>query len=639
MPGRIAQPFIDELIARADIVELIGGRVPLKKAGHEYKACCPFHDEKTPSFWVSPSKQFYHCFGCGAHGTAITFLMEFDRLRFPEAIEELAGRLGLSVQFEAEAMGAGRPGAPGRAGAASTDATRALYELMARVAEHFRGQLARSERARAYAAQRGLSAEIIERFAIGYAPDSWNELLRRLGTDERAQRDLAATGLIIEREREGSDSAGHEGGTHYYDRFRDRLMFPIRDTRGRVIGFGGRVMGSGEPKYLNSPETVLFHKGNELYGFYETRLARQSLTRLLIVEGYMDTVRLHQHGIAYAVATLGTATTPEHVRRAFRHVSELVFCFDGDRAGRAAAWRALQNVLPEVRAGREVRFLFLPDGEDPDSLVGREGGERFEARLAAAVPLSEYLIEQISGQTDIAHADGKARFIALVRPLLTKLEAGVYRELLLERIATALQVAAPRLQQWLAGASMPTIAAGVGAGVGAGSDTQRHPANAAPAARRRTPGGRGNLVTQAVTLLLHFPQAAAAVPAAQRQGLERLDQPGLTVLRELLAQQADQPAASLAQTLERWRERPEYRRLCELAAATPLVPDASAVARELCEAIQRLLDGEVRRRLESLIEKARAQGLDEQEKLELQSLTVDQRAGALPPARAPLPPR
>lgn len=642
MPGRIAQAFIDELVARADIVELIGSRVPLKKAGHEFKACCPFHDEKTPSFWVSPVKQFYHCFGCGAHGTVITFLMEFDRLPFPEAIEELAGRLGLSVQYEEEGIGsAARSGAASQASAAQADSTRALYELMARVAEHFCGQLARSERARAYATQRGLSAEIIERFAIGYAPDSWNELLRRLGTDERAQRDLAAAGLIIERERDTSEPAGREGGSRYYDRFRDRLMFPIRDTRGRVIAFGGRVMGSGEPKYLNSPETLLFHKGKELYGFYETRLARQSLTRLLVVEGYMDTVRLHQHGIAYAVATLGTATTPDHVRRAFRHVSELVFCFDGDRAGRAAAWRALQNVLPEVRAGREVRFLFLPDGEDPDSLVGREGGERFEARLAAAVPLSEYLIEQLSSQTDIAHADGKARFIALARPLLERLEAGVYRELLLERIAAALQVQASRLQQWLAGAPVPAGHAGPGPGSDPNAAGRRNASRGgARPPRHRGPGaGRGNLVTQAVSLLLHFPQAAASVPPAQRQALERIEQPAGTVLRELLAQQAAQPAASLAQTLERWRERPEYRRLCELAAATPLVPDAAAAARELCEAIQRLLEGELRRRLERLIEKARAQGLDEQEKLELQSLTMDQRAGALPPARASASPR
>jgi len=639
MPGRIARSFIQELLARADIVELLASRVPLQQAGHELKACCPFHDEKTPSFWVSPVKQFYHCFGCGTHGTAIDFLMEFDRLPFPEAVEELAGRLGLPLQYDAEGPRAAAQG-PG-AGDAQADDSRALYELMARVAEFFRAQLARSERARAYAAQRGLSAEIIERFAIGYAPDSWNELLRRLGADERAQRELAAAGLIIEREREAAEPAGREGGTRYYDRFRDRLMFPIRDTRGRVIGFGGRVMGPGEPKYLNSPETALFHKGRELYGFYETRLARKSLTRLLIVEGYMDTVRLHQHGIAYAVATLGTATTVEHVRRAFRFVSELVFCFDGDRAGRAAAWRALQNVLPEVRAGREVRFLFLPDGEDPDSLVGREGGERFEARLTAAVPLSEYLIEQLSGQTDIAHADGKARFIALARPLLEKLEGGVYRELLLERIAEALQVPAPRLQQWLAGA--PVTAAGrsaAGSREGGGPAAAQGAGGAPTRSRRRASGaGRGNLVTQAVTLLLHFPQAAASVPADQQAALGRVDQPGGAVLRELLAQQATQPGPSLAQTLERWRERAEYRRLCELAAVTPLVPDAAAAARELCEALQRLIDGEQRLRLGRLIEKARAQGLDAQEKLELQSLTVDQRTGAPSPVRAPPAPR
>ncbi len=608
MPGRIAQTFIDELIARADIVELIGSRVPLKKAGHEYKACCPFHDEKTPSFWVSPNKQFYHCFGCGAHGTAIGFLMEYDRLPFPEAIEELAGRLGLPVQYEETGDNATRAA---RELAAEADSTRALYELMARVAAHFQAQLAASERARSYAQQRGLSAEIIERFAIGYANDSWNELLRRFGAGERAQRDLAAAGLIIEHERDGADRGGRE--THYYDRFRDRLMFPIRDTRGRVIAFGGRVMGSGEPKYLNSPETALFHKGKELYGLYETRLARTRLARLLIVEGYMDTVRLHQHGLAYAVATLGTATTPDHVRSVFRLVSEVVFCFDGDRAGRAAAWRALQNVLPEVRAGREVRFLFLPDGEDPDSLVGREGGPAFETRLVAAVPLSEYLIGELSGQTDITHADGKARFIALARPLVERLETGVYRELLLERMAQALQVSSPRLQQWLAGRGSP------GAAVAQTTAAPRR-------ATRLHATGRGSLTTQAVTLLLHFPSAAGAVTVAQRAALERLGQP-TAVLGELLAQQIAQPAASMAQTLERWRDRPEYRRLGELAAATPLVTDAIAAARELCEAIQRLIEGEQRQRLESLIEKARKEGLSGTEKAELQSLTVDQRTG------------
>ena len=286
--------------------------------------------------------------------------MQYDQLPFPEAVEDLAGRLGLTVPHE---------GAPVRA---PVDDLAALYVLLERVAAFYAATLKSSARGRGYAESRGLEPEIIERFQIGYAPDAWDELMRQFGGNPEQRRQLATAGLIIER------SSGSEG---FYDRFRDRLMFPIRDSRGRVIAFGGRILDQGEPKYLNSPETALFHKGKELYGLYEWRRSRQSSKRLLIVEGYMDTVRLHQAGISYAVATLGTATTPDHLRRAFRLVSELVFCFDGDRAGRAAAWRALQNVLPQVREGREIRFLFLPDGEDPDSLVGAEGREAFEARL------------------------------------------------------------------------------------------------------------------------------------------------------------------------------------------------------------------------------------------------------------------
>jgi DNA primase len=612
MAGRIPQAFIDELIARADIVEIIGSRVPLKRAGREYKACCPFHDEKTASFWVSPDKQFYHCFGCGAHGTALGFLMEYDRLPFPEAVEDLAGRLGLSVPRESS----GAPGSsPGGGAAAGPDDTAPLYDLLAKVADFYCSLLQRSERARAYAAQRGLTPATIEQFRIGYASDSWNDVLRRFGASDQDRRALLAAGLIIERDR-GGDAAGSSGGggsDAYYDRFRDRLMFPIRDTRGRVIAFGGRVLGSGEPKYLNSPETALFHKGKELYGLYETRLARRPLKRLLLVEGYMDVVRLHQAGVTDAVATLGTATTAEHLHRAFRLVSEVAFCFDGDRAGRAAAWRALQQALPEARAGRELRFLFLPDGEDPDSLVGREGGERFAARLDTALPLSEYLVAQLGEQADVSHADGKAHFVALAKPLLEKITPGVYRELLLDRVAAAIGLPTERLQQWLASPEIPGAA----------------PTGAARLAARSTPAparqfGRGSLVTQAITLLLHFPAAAVAVDQPQRLQLSRLSQPGVAVLLALLEQLSASPAATMAQTLERWRDRPEYRRLSELAASEPLVPDQSAAGQELSHAVTRLLDVELRRRLEVLIEKARAQALDESEKLELQALSVAQ---------------
>jgi DNA primase len=335
MAGRIPQSFIDELVTRTDIVELIGTRVPLKKAGREYRACCPFHDEKTPSFWVSPDKQFYHCFGCGAHGTALGFLMNYDQLPFPEAVEELAGRLGLEVPHD------------GGAAPAPTQ-HEGLHDMLARVAGFYEETLRGSERARSYLRGRGLDAAIIERFRIGFAPDAWNEALRRFGATDESRQRLLASGLIVERE------TPRPGSEPWYDRFRDRIMFPIRDPRGRVLGFGGRVLDKGEPKYLNSPETEIFHKGRELYGLHEARLARVKLERLLIVEGYMDVVRLHQAGVQYAVATLGTATTAEHLRRAFKLVNEIVFCFDGDRAGRGAAWRALQHVLPEAREGREV---------------------------------------------------------------------------------------------------------------------------------------------------------------------------------------------------------------------------------------------------------------------------------------------
>jgi DNA primase len=593
MSGRIPQNFIDELIARADIVEIIGSRVALKKAGREHKACCPFHDEKTPSFWVSPDKQFYHCFGCGAHGTALGFLMQYDQLPFPEAVEDLAGRLGLTVPHEGGTSAA--PGAADEAGA-TVDDMAPLYGLLGRVAEFYAATLRASARARSYAEKRGLTPATLERFQIGYAPDAWDELLKHFGGSAEQRRQLAATGLIIER------TSGSEG---YYDRFRDRLMFPIRDTRGRPIAFGGRILDQGEPKYLNSPETALFHKGKELYGLYESRLARQSLKRLLVVEGYMDTVRLHQAGLSYAVATLGTATTPEHLRRAFRLVSELVFCFDGDRAGRAAAWRALQNVLPEAREGREIRFLFLPEGEDPDSLVGSQGGEAFAARLADALPLSEYLVAHLSAEADLSHADGKARFVALARPLLEKITPGVYRELLLERVAQALGYSSARLEQWL------------------GPPARAAPPPAPPHAAPVASVGRGSLITQAIALLLHTPAAAALVSPEQRQALAQLPHPGVAVLSELLEGQLARPAQSMAQTLERWRERPEYRRLCELAASQPLMGDGTAAGRELVQAIERLLDAQLRGgRLEALIEKARDQPLNEAEKQELQALTT-----------------
>ena len=356
MAGRIPQTFIDEIVGRSDIVEIIGARVPLKKSGREFKACCPFHTEKSPSFWVSPDKQFYHCFGCGAHGTVIGFLMQYEKLEFIDAVADLAQRAGLEVPREAQ--GARDP--------ASVD----LHEIMARIAGFFEQNLADNARALNYVSLRGIDAKTTAKFGVSLHHDSWDALLKRFGSQEDERRQILQLGMIIER-----DTRGGERAVGFYDRFRDRLMFPIRDSRGRVIGFGGRIIDQGEPKYLNSPETPLFHKGRELYGLYEARQARGDFKRLMIVEGYMDVVRLQfKPALPYAVATLGTATTQEHLAKIFRLTSEVVFCFDGDRAGRQAAWRALENSLqPLAQDGREIKFLFLPEGHDPDTLVAEEG--------------------------------------------------------------------------------------------------------------------------------------------------------------------------------------------------------------------------------------------------------------------------
>ncbi|HTP61632.1 MAG TPA: DNA primase, partial [Burkholderiales bacterium] len=595
MAGRIPQSFIDDLIGRADIVEVINARVPLKRAGREYRANCPFHHEKTPSFWVSPVKQFYHCFGCGAHGTVISFLMNYDRLSFVEAVEDLAQRLGLEVPREGGTQGAAAP--------VSED----LYSLMAKVATFYQEQLAASERARDYAKQRGLTRDIAAKFGIGYAPDSWNEVLKRFGASEASRAKLLELGLIRERDK--------DKGEGHYDYFRDRLMFPIRDQRGRVIAFGGRVLDAGEPKYLNSPETALFHKGRELYGLYEVRQDRAPLTRLIVVEGYMDVVRLHQAGIGYAVATLGTSTTPEHLKRAFRLVREIIFCFDGDKAGRAAAWRALGNALPEAEAGRELKFLFLPEGEDPDSLVGKEGKAAFEARYAGALPLSEYLVAHLTAAIDVSHADGKARFVAEARPLLERAPAGAYRELLLDRLAQAIGVSAERFL---------TIVGPMANAAGAETAGAAARANRPAIARG---AGRGGLVRQSVQTLLHFPATAARVGAAERNGLDAVTEPGVEVLRELLDMLQAQPALHAAQLLERWRDQPLGERLARLAAEASMLEEEQAAGDELLHAVRELGRGAGEAELNGLIAREQQGGLSDAERQRMVELLKKVRRG------------
>jgi len=602
MAGRIPQSFIEDLTARADIVELIGSRVELKKAGREYRACCPFHNEKTPSFWVSPVKQFYHCFGCGAHGTALGFLMEYDKLSFPEAIEELASRLGLDVPREAGSQ-------PDTAGS-----TAPLYDMNLRVAKYFASVLPNDARAREYAKKRGLTSETIEKFMIGFATNSWNEVLKRFGSKDADRKALSDCGLIIERERTDSRTLDR-----HYDRFRDRLMFPIRDSRGRVLAFGGRIIDAGEPKYLNSPETMLFHKGRELYGLFEVRQSRATLKRLMVVEGYMDVARLHQAGVNYAVATLGTATTPEHLRRIFKLVNEVVFCFDGDKAGRAAAWRALGNALPEARDGRQIRFLFLPEGHDPDSLVGIEGREAFEKRLDGALPLSEYLASALAEQTDLSHADGRAQFAELARPLVTKVAPGVYRDLLIDRLSESIKLTSARLNQlWF---NEVTDTAGnhmTSGGAAARSGGSAAPSNLSSRRPRDGGGGKG-LVTKAVKLVVHFPSIAAKVSGSQLTQLEMAEDPGSKFLFELLDQLQQDPAAHTAQLLERWRDRPEATRMHALAGEEMLGLDESSAAMDLISAIEKLALEPTLRRHDELMSKG---DLNDDERAELKELNV-----------------
>jgi DNA primase len=586
MNGRIPQAFIDEIVGRSDIVEIIGARLALKKAGREYKACCPFHSEKTASFWVSPDKQFYHCFGCGAHGTAIGFLMQYEKLEFLDAVADLAQRAGLEIPREAQRQG--------DTGAAD------LHELLGRIARFFEQNLADDARARGYAAGRGLDAKTCARFALGYAPDSWDAVLGRFGAHEDERRLLHALGMIIER-----DTRGGERAAGFYDRFRDRLMFPIRDSRGRVIAFGGRIIDQGEPKYLNSPETPLFHKGRELYGLYEARQARADFKRLMVVEGYMDVVRLHQAGITYAVATLGTATTQEHLTKIFRLTREVVFCFDGDRAGRQAAWRALENSLPLAQDGRELKFMFLPEGHDPDTLVAEEGAEGFEQRLAGALPLSEYLIQHLSAEVDLDHVDGRAKLKALAAPLFARMPEGIYREMLADRLAARVGMPAAALKKSFVADDI--------------RGTSRHRPEPAPRGRGRSSVGRGNLLTQAITLVLHHPACAEAIK--DLTVLDGIDKAGVGVLKELLTQAATAASPSTAMLLERWRGFPEYERLAELAVAEPLVADSAAAAKELHMAVHKMLQQfGPGRRTDDLLRKAEEIGLNYEEKAELSRL-------------------
>ena len=581
MAGKIPQDFIDDLIARADITEVVGRRVQLKKAGREFKACCPFHDEKTPSFTVSPGKGFYHCFGCGAHGTAIGFLMEYDHMSFVEAIESLAGTMGVDVPRDQSDRPARRYDE--------------LFELMESVDKHWQRELREHSVATDYLKQRGIDGATARRFGIGFAPAGWSNVLDKFGKTPETIERLLATGLIIRK----------DDGKHY-DRFRERIMFPIRDQRGRCIAFGGRAIGDGEPKYLNSPETVLFHKGRELYGLFEARQALRHIDKLVVVEGYMDVVALARNGIDFATATLGTATTADHLNRLFRITENVVFCFDGDRAGKKAAWRALENALPQIREGRQIRFVFLPDGHDPDSYVNDFGSEAFVKAVDEGVALSDFLINELSSQVDMDTVDGKARLAELARPLVNNIPEGVYRELLVDSLAAAVGLSASKLGGMLQ-QSNP----------GGEQRADRYQASAGSSARAAPKSGQPSVVRRAITLLLNYPDAGGKLDVEKLAGLSR---PGIDLLQDLIETVHAEPNISTAGLLERWRHDEQGRHLGKLAAVE--MPDEADfdASKELAECLDQLALASRRERIDFLIEKQKLNPLTDEEKSELRQI-------------------
>lgn len=559
MPGRIPQRFIDDLLDRIDIVDVIGARIDLRRTGKNHSARCPFHDEKTPSFSVSPDKQFFYCFGCGAGGNAIGFVMDYDRIDFPRAVESLASTVGMTVPTENTRED---PRARRR---------QALYEVLEQADHYYRDQLRQAAAGKAidYLRERGLSGEIARDYHVGYAPAGWENLIRLVDKDEHKIQLLIEAGLAIHR----------EDNQRVYDRFRDRIMFPIRDNRGRTIAFGGRVLGDDKPKYLNSPETLVFHKRRELYGLYEASQKGKNLDRLLVVEGYMDVLALAQFGIDNAVATLGTATTVEHLEKIFRYTSEVVFCFDGDEAGRKAAQRAMETALPAMTDGRSAKFLFMPEGEDPDTLVREIGPEAFRRQLAEAKPLSAFLFEHAGRGLDLSLPDDLASFSQRAAPLMNQLPEGVFRQLLLDRLATKTGLAPDTLRQFLvtdntADAAEPDypIAAEESlpeygpenfaysdedVGVFHAPDAAFEPATSGGQASKNE-AYRGKKVKLSPAhwltgLLAHHPQLMENITSEQIEQLKMLNTADINLLLSVIELLQEQPGMPLYALLGRWR--------------------------------------------------------------------------------------
>lgn len=581
MAGRISRQFIDDLLSRADIVELVDSRVPLKKAGKNYQACCPFHNEKSPSFTVSQDKQFYHCFGCGEHGNAISFLMEFDRLDFVDAVEELASHCSMEVIREENHASPAEQRRQQQVYQQKQDD----YELLNQVSRFYQQQFKQAtdkDVAINYLKGRGLSGEVVKRFAMGYVSDAWDGMMKVFGRNGQANQQLVELGMAIE-----SDKG------RPYDRFRGRIMFPIRDKRGRVIGFGGRVLGDEKPKYLNSPETRIYHKGQELYGLYEAKQANKQLTRLVVVEGYMDVVALAQHGVDYAVASLGTSTTYEQLQTLFRTVKEVICCYDGDRAGRDAAWRAMENALPLIRDGFSLKFVFLPDGEDPDSLIRAQGQQAFEAILDSAMPLSKFLFDKFLEDNPTNSAEENVALIDKLQPFIQKMPDSFLKDSMNEEMASRFGLSSEKRLLEL----------------------QKRNAN--PVKKVVKKQSKVTPVRLAIALLLEHPHIVSALPDISV--LEPLDMPGIALLNQLLVLCQQRPEVKTSQILESFRGTEYGVQLSKLMCWQHHVePDAAEEV--FLDSIEKLLNDFVEQRTEVLLQKARAGQMTFEEKQELQAL-------------------
>ena len=635
MAGLIPQSFIDDLLNRSDIVEVVGSRIQLKKAGKNYSALCPFHKEKTPSFSVSPDKQFYYCFGCGAGGNALGFVMDHDQLDFPQAVEELAKRAGMEVPRE----DSGRKHKPRQ----PVDSP--LYPLLAAAADYYRQALKSHPTRKAaveYLKGRGLSGVIARDFGLGFAPPGWDNLMKHLGGDALQQKALIDAGLLIENAENGKR----------YDRFRDRVMFPIRDSRGRVIAFGGRVLGDDKPKYLNSPETPVFHQGQELYGLYEARQANRDLDEIMVVEGYMDVIALAQQGLRNAVATLGTATSEEHLKRLFRIVPSVLFCFDGDAAGRKAAWRALEATLPNLQDGRRARFLFLPDGEDPDTLVRAEGTDAFRARIQQhSQPLADYFFQQLSEEADPRSLEGKAHLATLAAPLIEKIPGNNLRALMRQRLAEITGLNGEALQHMAAApvsapSSTPTYddytyydaspAYGEPDHFEPPEPVQPQPRNGKPGKKEwkkdwkkngqgpdlmprgpRTPATVEPPALTTLRTLLHHPELAQKVEDVSHFAAE--DDTYAQLLVALLGTLQKNPKLRSLQLIARWHGTDQGRLLRALAEKEWLI-SADNLEQQFFDTINSLAARQRERRLESLLRKARQGELSAEEKDQLRNL-------------------